>query len=171
MTAWIFSRAREGVKPRGRYYFGVSDDGFDTPEEAARGDIHARYARALATAVAPDHSAAVVLLGTNEEPFLHPYTCVCYRENGRWYEACGDGGTGLGWTSVSWRGDVEDDLGVLHLSGEAPEGAVEAIVEYGGQKHRVPVTNGYYVFACWDVPSGGMNGLEPPAVRFDRLGG
>ena len=57
----------------------VTEDGYATPEEAARGDIPARHARALSVSVSPEGDEAIVLLGTNEEPFLYPYEEHCVR--------------------------------------------------------------------------------------------
>jgi hypothetical protein len=142
----------------------VSIDGFETPEEAARGDIPARFARALATAISPDQSTAVVILGTNEEPFLYPYEVICYRKEGRWFEGSGSNGIGVGWTTTSGGDRGEMQLGVLRLVGEAPEGVRAVVVGYKSEEHRVPVLmNGFFIFAAWDVP----DDYEPPeALRY-----
>ena len=55
----------------------AQEHGYDTPEEAARGDIPPRYARALSVSVSPDGDEAIVVLGTNEEPYVYPYEVSC----------------------------------------------------------------------------------------------
>jgi hypothetical protein len=74
-----------------------------TPEEAARGGIPERYARALGVVYSPDGNHAVVLLGTNEPPFLYPYQVVCGRGEDGWYE--GISGNGPGWSTTSNEGE------------------------------------------------------------------
>lgn len=128
----------------------MSERGFATPEEAARGDIPARYARALATAVSPDGRHAVVLLGTNEPPRLYPYEVICHQRDGLWFEGSSISGGGIGWTTIS--NDDERNVGVLRLVEEAPDDAVAVIVRHRGVEHRVPVRDGYFMFAVWDVP-------------------
>jgi hypothetical protein len=49
----------------------MAHEGSATPEEAARGDIPERYARALCVAISPDGDEAIVVLDTIEEPYLY----------------------------------------------------------------------------------------------------
>jgi hypothetical protein len=135
-------------------------DGAATPEEAARGDIPERYARALVTEVSPDGRWAVVLLGTNEEPALYPYVETCSAEGGRWFERSGSSFGGSGWSSL----DPDASNGLYYLCGEAPTGAVEAVVSYRDEERRVPVVSGYFIFVAWDIPEEFPE--EPPSVRF-----
>jgi hypothetical protein len=114
------------------------------PEAAARADIPAKFARTLAVAVAPDGEYAVVLLGTNEPPYLYPYQVICRRSRDGWEEEAS--GNGPGWTSV--RGG---DVGIETEWGEAPEGSSAVAVQHGAQRHRVAVTNGYFLFVAWNV--------------------
>ena len=124
-----------------------------TLEEAARGDIPARYARPLVTELSPDGHTAFVLLGTNEKPCLYPYVVVCSREENGWSGGSGTSFGGTGWTS-----------GVLFFGGDAPAGAAEAVVRYEGAEHRVAVVSGFFVVVAWNVPDGDWS--EPELLRF-----
>ena len=136
-----------------------------TLADAARGDIPARYARPLVTELSPDGRTAFVLLGTNEEPFLYPYVVVCFREEGGWSGGSGTSFGGTGWSSVG----ESDDMGVLFFGGDAPVGAVEAVVRYQGAEHRVSVVSGFFVFVAWNVADDDRS--QPELVRFiDREG-
>ncbi|MDQ3823379.1 MAG: hypothetical protein M3321_09085 [Actinomycetota bacterium] len=136
-----------------------------TAEEAARGDIPERYARALATATSPDRTAAVVLLETNEPPSVEIYEVVCVKRAGGWVDFGGGGGFGIGWTSTAR--DPERNLGVVKLSGQAPSGAVAVVVAFGGREHRVDVSgDGYFVFASWDEPDTALENDAPEPVRY-----
>ena len=75
------------------YGEGVEHDGmgYETPEEAARGDIPKRYARVVRVDYSADGTRAVVLLATNEPPVIEYYGVRCDLENGRWFP--GDGWT------------------------------------------------------------------------------
>jgi hypothetical protein len=126
----------------------VWPDAAPTPEDAARGEIPERYARAHGVVHSPDGNHAVVLLGTNESPFLYPYQVVCGRGEGGWYE--GMSGNGPGWSTTSSEG--EPNIGVATLWDEAPPGATAAVVSFEGHEHEVSVREGYFLFAAWDVP-------------------
>ena len=83
-------RAYRGVSPA--YTPGQMDEAewHATPEDAARGDIPARYARAVSVTYSADGHQATVELETNEEPFLYPYSVYCSRgTNGMWREEGG----------------------------------------------------------------------------------
>lgn len=140
-------------------------EGYTTPEEAARGDIPAQYARAVASAVSPDGKHAAVVLATNEDPAVEMYEVVCFQQDGRWLDGGGSGGVGLGWTSTG--ADAERNLGVLRLSGQAPAGAVATIVSFRGREHRVAVGEaGYFLFASWDEPDTVLDDELPEPVRY-----
>jgi hypothetical protein len=128
--------------------------------EAARGDIPARYARPLVTDLSPDGRTAFVLLGTNEEPCLYPYVVICSREERGWSEGSGMSFGGIGWTTI----ETDGDGGVLFFGGEAPAGAVEAVVRYRGTEHRLPVESGFFVVVQWNVAEDDRE--EPRLVRF-----
>jgi hypothetical protein len=82
---------------------------YSTAEEAARGDIPSRYARALAVEFSPDGDHAVVLLETNEPPFVYPYQVVCSRGEDGWAEGISGNGPGQTlvegtlWVRTEWR--------------------------------------------------------------------
>jgi hypothetical protein len=102
-----------------------------------------------------------VLLGTNEPPLLYPYQVVCGRGEGGWSE--GISGNGPGWSTTSSEG--EPNLGVVTDWAEAPIDAAAAVVSFDGQEHQLPVREGYFRFAAWEVP----HDLRPEAYpRFVR---
>jgi hypothetical protein len=140
-------------------------DAAPTPEEAARGEIPERYARALGVAYSPDGNHAVVLLGTNEPPSLYPYQVLCGRGEGGWYE--GISGNGPGWSTTK---DAEDDpnLGVVTLWDEAPPEAAAAVISFDALEHEAPVRESYFLFAAWDVPHDLAYEAYPSFVRWIR---
>jgi hypothetical protein len=69
----------------------VEGKGYDTPDEAARGDIPERYARVVRVDYSSHGTRAVVILATNEPPVLEYYGVSCEVEGGRWFG--GDGWT------------------------------------------------------------------------------
>lgn len=146
----------------------MSDSGFDSPEEAARGDIPERYARALATVVSPSGEDAVVLLATNEEPCVYPYVVVCHRRGGRWLEGSGgNNAPGSGWS----RTNDDHPIGVAYTVGEAPEGTSLVVVTYRGEDHRVRIAeDGYFVFAVWDMPPEAWEEMEARFLPVDGSG-
>ena len=70
------------------------DNGCETPEQAARGDIPPQFATVVGSRVGGD--GATVWLLTNDQPPFEPYE-VCYeRRNGLWHFDAGTGGFGVG---------------------------------------------------------------------------
>jgi len=138
------------------------EEGYDSPEEAARGDIPERYARALSVSVSPDGGEAIVVLGTNEEPYLYPYEVNCSRMGDRWFEGSGSNGLGVGWSPRQRRGG--EMLGVVRLSGEVHTQVREVIVAWNGGEHRCEVSSGYFFFTEWDVPQNFLDILGWPRV-------
>jgi hypothetical protein len=135
---------------------------YETPEEAARGDIPAEYAKALSVEISPSGEEALVVLATNEQPYIEPYEVVCYREGNRWLAGIGSGGLGCGWSSTL--SDDASNTGVLRLSGEAPRGVDAVVVRWAGEEQRVPVTSGYFFFTRWAVPSDFHETVGSPVV-------
>ena len=76
------SLAAEFVRDAAGYAAAVTDEGFATPEEVARGDIPPQYVIVLGTLVVGDD--ATVWMLTNDRPPYEPYTVGCHREHGRW---------------------------------------------------------------------------------------
>jgi hypothetical protein len=69
------------------YRPGVTDDSFETPEEAAVSDFHPKYVRVDSVSYSEDGRHATVTLLTNAEPRLYEYYSYCERDaNGRWRE-------------------------------------------------------------------------------------
>lgn len=58
------------------------DNGYDTPKEAARGDIPRQFVRVLGVERDGDTTRGSLL--TNEAPRFEPYQVGCERRDGRW---------------------------------------------------------------------------------------
>lgn len=136
---------------------------YDTPDEAARSDIPQKQAQTLAVRVAPDGRHAVVLLGIDVGPEVYEYQVVCERHRAPWLP--GTGGNGPGWSSTTDRDDAGPNRGVLTAWGPAPAHAAVASITYAGADYDERVTNGYYLFAAWDVPDDDVE--QPGSVRFE----
>jgi hypothetical protein len=149
----------------------MGDRVYATPEEAARGDIPERYARALSIAFSPDGDQALVVLETNEQPAVELYEVVCYRERDGWIGGSGSGGIGMGWSSTSF--GQERNVGVLRLSDEVPDDVVAVIVRWCGDEFRVPVSARHFFFTQWNVPADfdETEDGRPRAVRYLRSDG
>jgi hypothetical protein len=66
------------------------DEGYETPEAAACGDIPQQFVRVVGVRVQGD--TAYVWMLTNDGPPFEPYEEVCVREGGRWFADVGSGG-------------------------------------------------------------------------------
>lgn len=111
----------------------MDDYAFDTPEEAARGDIPARFIRVVGVVVRGDE--AIVAQLQNDKPPYHPETTLCTREDGKWVGGMSDNATvgfihtgNDNYTYVAWD--------------EAPPSAVAARFEYNDIRLVVQVENG-----------------------------
>jgi hypothetical protein len=71
---------------------GLHDDGYDSPEEAAMGDIPERFVTVPGVRI--DREGAHVWMLTNDRPSFEPYEVECERPRGRWLPASGSGGFG-----------------------------------------------------------------------------
>jgi hypothetical protein len=141
--------------------------GFATPEEAARGDIPERYARAAGTLISPDGDNAIVFLLANEEPWVEELEVHCSRgRDGRWGEEGSASGFGFGWYGLEL--GTAPPRGVLHFAYEAPEGAREAILLWRYREFRLPASNGYFFFADWDAPDDFYRSEPARIVRYVR---
>jgi hypothetical protein len=67
-----------------------ADGGYDSPEEAARGDIPEQYAMVVGVRI--DRDSAHVWLVTNDRPTFEGYQVDCVREDGKWFAEGGSGG-------------------------------------------------------------------------------
>lgn len=70
-----------------------ADEGYDSPEEAARGDIPEQYATVVGIRI--DGDSAHVWLVTNDRPTFEGYEVDCVREDGKWFAEGGSGGFAL----------------------------------------------------------------------------
>ena len=70
------------------------DNGYETPEAAARGDIPPQFATVVGKRV--DAAGATVWLLTNDQPPFEAYEVCCARRGGRWYFDVGSGGCNFG---------------------------------------------------------------------------
>jgi len=132
---------------------------YKTPEEAARGDIPARYIETLATAVASNGETAVVLQLTNENGVTEPYQVVCHLCSEGWRG--GSGSDGSGWTRLGGR-DAGEAMGVTTLWEDTPDGVVEVSVRWRDEDYRVAVENGYFLFVRWNTSA--ADAFEAPYV-------
>ncbi|HEV8421324.1 MAG TPA: hypothetical protein VGR13_08225 [Actinomycetota bacterium] len=121
-----------------------------TPEEAARGSIPERYGRELAVSLSPDGEQAAVLLETNERPYIYPYLVFCDRTAEGWTEGSSGSAEGLTWHRTTPI-DSPSAAGVVILVGEAPNEAQRAVVAWRSEEKTVPVREGYFLYAEWDV--------------------
>jgi hypothetical protein len=128
---------------------------YGTPEEAARQDIPQQYVRVVAEALSPAGDAAVVVLDTDG----HLIDSICRRVGSRWEEVQSGVASRVKTTVIG------DELAVTRLLVTAPNEAVAAIVTSSGQEHRVPVQNGYVLYAEW------RDLAIEPVVRFVRSDG
>ncbi len=77
----------------------LEDEGYETLEDAALGDIPPQFATVVGSRM--DGDVATVWLLTNDAPPFEPYKVHCERRNGRWNWDSGSGGFG---------GDTPDDV-------------------------------------------------------------
>jgi hypothetical protein len=139
-------------------------EGFATPEEAARGDIPPRYARAIAVDIAPWGAHAVVLLATNEPPQLYYYQEICWQKAGRWFGGFGNNTP----TSNVWFEGVR--VATDWSDTPLPTVVKSVVVLYEGHEYEVPAVDGMYLFAFWkgNVPEATAE-TAPEAPRVIRL--
>jgi hypothetical protein len=68
-------------------------DGFDTPEEAARGDIPEQFVTVLGVRIEGDRAHVWSL--TNDRPCFEPYEDFLVRRGSKWFPDYGTGGFSL----------------------------------------------------------------------------
>jgi hypothetical protein len=71
----------------------ITDDGYASPEEAARGDIPEQYVTVVGVRIEGDR--AHVWMVTNDRPTFEGYEVDCVREGGKWFGEYGSGGFSL----------------------------------------------------------------------------
>jgi len=87
---------------------------------------------------------------------------VCGRGEDGWYEEISGNGPG----SFTTSGEGERNVGVATDWDEAPPEATAVVVSFEGQEHEVPVQEGYFPFAAWDVPADEKGQRLPAFVRW-----
>lgn len=99
----------------------------------------------FATIAGEEHEGdwAVVLVLTNEEPYLVPYEMVFRRSGGRWAEVTGN-------DSPGWR-SAGDGEGFVTSWGEVPAGVSRVTVSYRGSTAAVGVRSRYYLAVFWGI--------------------
>jgi hypothetical protein len=138
-------RQAAGLAPTriGPYYWAPTKR-YATPEEAALEDLSGR-ARVLATDRSPDDTRAIVLLALNEAQSLYPCELICWQNRERRWAWTGQSSDVPGWSPI------HVGQAVISAWGQAPAGAVTALVDFGGVEREAPVTDGYYLTAIWNV--------------------
>lgn len=126
------SNSFEGSNP-GDTLGRVVEDGFDTPEDAARGDIPSRFVRVVGVVVRGDEVIVAQLV--NDRPPYEVETAHCWRERSGWT------GGASGNSTSAWIATGETACTFV-LWDEAPVSAVAARFEYAGSEQVVPVENG-----------------------------
>jgi HEAT repeat protein len=117
---------------------GLDAPGHPTAADAALADHPAgRVLRALGSG-----GRAVALVDPGDGG--RPRQVLCRRGPRGWIR--GPGAPGPGWLATG------DGLGVLTLWGRLPRVARRVVVAWDGREHKVPLQNGYFLFAAWDVP-------------------
>jgi hypothetical protein len=112
--------------------------GHPTAADAALADHPAgRVLRALGSG-----GRAVVLVDPGDGG--RPRQVLCRRGPRGWIR--GPGAPGPGWLATG------DGLGVLTLWGRLPRVTHRVVVAWDGREHKLPLQNGYFLFAAWDVP-------------------
>ena len=132
-----------------------------------RSSFPEKHCRLLAVREHGDFAVALFDTRPTAEPYL--YEVHYERRNGKWSE--GGSSNGSGWHSLY----LESDLGVVTGFGEAPAGADKVRAELEGKVAEENVTNGFYLFTWWDVPSGSLaevtafriNGQWMPTTRWE----
>jgi hypothetical protein len=121
---------------------------FPTAEEAAVEDLPEGVARVLDVAYSPDEMDAVVLLALDEPAGPWLCTTVCWRDRLK-----GWGWSGLRLDEPTWAPAGKDGKHVAMAWGQAPAGTRAAILEFNGVEYKMPVKNGYYLLAVWNLPA------------------
>ncbi len=115
-------------------------------EDAARRSAPQSETRVLGVEHSPDGRHGVVLLAAEH---AEPVAVLCERTGEDW--APGATLARPGWIRT---GAAEEAPGAYVLWGPADPGATRAVVGFGEGEHPVPVRDGLFLFAAWDVPPG-----------------
>jgi hypothetical protein len=131
------------------------EGGAVSPAELARASYgQGRFATVVGEVRAGDW--AVVLVLSNEEPYVLPYEIVFHRDGDRWSEVSGSDTPG--WRSTGNGG------GFVTFWGEAPADASQVTVAYGRVTAVVTVSERYFLAVFWDIEEDDFNPDALPAV-------
>jgi hypothetical protein len=99
---------------------------------------------------------AVVLLATNEEPYVVPYEITLRFDGHSWVETSGN-------DSPGWRA-IGDGQGFVTFWDRASVGASSVTVVRGDTVKTSPVRYGYFLVVFWDVPERQFDPASLPQV-------
>lgn len=128
-------------------------------EHAAQTSATFSDARVLGVEHSPDGRHGVVLLAANDG--RDPVAVLCERAGEDW--AAGATLERPGWIRT---GVDEEAPGAYVLWGRAEPGVSRAVVGYGEGEHPVPVRDGFFLFAAWDVAPGDGEDHPPRLIGF-----
>ena len=114
-----------------------------------------KFARVLQEVRSPEWS--VVLLATNEEPYIVLYEMVFRLTGNRWAEVSGN-------DSPGWR-RTGDRIGFVTVWRETKTAATQVTISYHGSTITRPVADGYYLGVFWNIPEDDFDPAAPPEVR------
>jgi hypothetical protein len=120
----------------------LTEDVRRTPEEAARGDIPARFVRVIGVVVRGDTAAVAQLM--NDGPPYEVETAYCHRKGDGWVEGS-SGNSTYGYLPTG------EGIGTVVVWDEAPATAVSARFEYAGREQVAAVENGCALAVFDDV--------------------
>lgn len=129
--------------------------GAGSPADLALASFGAgRFASVAGEARADDW--AVVLVLTNEEPYLVPYEVDFHRDGATWAEVSGN-------DSPGWR-STGNGRGFVTFWGEAPDSPARVSVSYRGATAVVPVSAGHFLAVFWDIREGDFDPEVLPEI-------
>ena len=135
---------------------------YSTPEGAAMHGFPPEHCRVLALELDADDGFVMLDTGPPGSPYLYGGTVK--REASGWSSGIDSNGGGIGWTST----ELDHDIGVVHMCGEAPEGADAVRASWRGTTRESPVRNGIVLLTWWQEKN--PQRAYPRVVAY-RVGG
>jgi hypothetical protein len=114
--------------------------------------------------MSPDERHAIVLLAIGAPSDDEPHPVVCHRTPDGWEISSSSSSSSGHWRIVEEEGEMQ--RGVSPYWGQAPEGATEVCVTFPSGSCRIPVIDGYYLFAVWGV----LDVFDFPGPPDGRIG-
>jgi hypothetical protein len=121
----------------------MSEDRFETPEDAAMVGFPPEHCRVVVSRVNGDDAYVLLNTGSSEQSYF--YGVNCCRENGQWFER--GSSNGPGWEQA---GHVPD-VGNLSFWDDAPAGADMVRIEFDGRMFEAPVIDRTFLIVWWRV--------------------